>query len=664
MSGSSFGTLFRVTTFGESHCKGVGAIVDGCPPGMRLSEADVQPQLTRRRPGQSRLTTPRSETDTVTILSGTERGITLGTPICLTVPNENTKPGDYAGEQSDLPQHLACSSARLFWLHHRCLELFKRSRASVISVSSIAEMTAIPRPGHADYTYHIKYGVHASSGGGRSSARETIGRVAAGAIAEKWLRETYGTAVVTFVSSVGPVDLPAEALRRPDGSHWTRADVDRLGSLGLLRDAGHSGWRNVRASSVAEAGSGAAAGASSGASAASGAVTGSAAAALTPAQKAEQATLDAADEALFVAAYRRRCPAEAGPYAAEAEAKAASASADGAGDPAARASAGSAGAAYVAGTPCYEDADGMVYDMDGAVVPPRSLLALADASSGAGSSASGGAGASAAAADAPLSPDEAARVEAFLAQRRSDEMLCLRCPHAATACRMASQIRLVKAEEDSAGGVLTTVVTGAPMGLGEPVFDKAEALLAHAMLSLPATKGFEIGSGFAGTRLRGSQHNDAFVAAAPAASGGAGAGASGAAKVLLRPATNNAGGTLGGITSGAELVFRVPIKPVSTIGRAQATATYGGEEAVLEAKGRHDPCVLPRAPPLLEAMTALVLADLALIQRSRAPHGMLHVLPAAVTAAADDEAGADETSAGPRAADGSAVGRKRKHNEI
>ena len=190
---STFGTLFRVTTFGESHCRGVGAVVDGVPARLALTEADIQPQLTRRRPGQSRLTTPRVETDSVTILSGTERGVTLGTPVALLVPNENTKPGDYS------------------------------------------EMDAVPRPGHADYTYQLKYGVRAASGGGRSSARETIGRVAAGAIAEKWLAQEYGTRVVTFVSVVGAVVLPRDAERGPGGRPWTRAEVDEHGSLVILR---------------------------------------------------------------------------------------------------------------------------------------------------------------------------------------------------------------------------------------------------------------------------------------------------------------------------------------------------------------------------------------------------------------------------------------------
>ena len=473
---------------------------------MRLTEADIQPQLTRRRPGQSRLTTPRNETDVVTILSGTERGVTLGTPIALLVPNENVRPGDYA------------------------------------------EMADVPRPGHADYTYQAKYGVRAGSGGGRSSARETIGRVAAGAIAEKWLAETYGTLIVTFVSAVGTVELAAEHGTRPDGTPYSREDVDELGTLTILRDAA-AGWTRV-----------------------------------VPADAAAQAVLDAADEAAFVAAYTATsadCASQltlcsaAAPSSVSPPSQAAPERAS----PAANDAATRASYSVAASTPAYEDAAGYVYNMHGG------LLAGAQATDAC----------------------------------RTQEVIAVRCPHAPTAARMASLIRAVKAASDSTGGVLTTVVTRVPVGLGEPVFDKLPAMLAHAMLSLPAVKGFEIGDGFTGTRLRGSAHNDAFRAAAARGADGSCPAAADPSlpSLLLRTATNHAGGTLGGVSSGANLLFRVAIKPVSTIGRPQVTATYGGAAAVLEAKGRHDPCVLPRSPPLVEAMTAIVLADSALVQRSR-----------------------------------------------
>lgn len=356
---STLGTLYTVTTFGESHCKGVGAVVDGCPPGLELTEADIQPQLTRRRPGQSDLSTPRQEADQVTIYSGTEFGRTLGTPIMLLVNNRDQRPQDYG------------------------------------------EMSRIPRPSHADYTYQMKYGVRASSGGGRSSARETIGRVAAGAIAEKWLRERYGTEIVAWVSAVGDIEAPSVDIDR-----ITRAEVDRT---------------------------------------------------------------------------------------------------------------------------------------------------------------------------------------------------IIRCPDAATAGRMQDRVREVLEAKDSIGGILTCVCRNVPVGLGEPLFDKLEARLAQAMLSLPATKGFDIGSGFAGTRLRGSTHNDPFVRR------GSGLGTR----------TNHSGGVQGGISNGEPIVFRVAFKPVATIGLAQETVDFDGEPVTLEAKGRHDPCVVPRAVPIVEAMAALVLIDLALMQRAR-----------------------------------------------
>jgi len=356
---SSLGTLFRVSTFGESHGIGVGAIVDGCPAGLQLSEADIQPQLDRRRPGQSDLTTPREEADQVTILSGVENGLTLGTPIGLLVHNKDQRPGDYG------------------------------------------EMDQVPRPSHADFTYQAKYGIRASSGGGRSSARETIGRVAAGAIAEKILREEWGVEIVAWVSSVG------------------------------------------------------------------------------------------AEEAVNV------------------------------------------------------DVDSVSRDQ----------------------------------VDGNLS----------------------RCPDKPSADRMEALVREVLEAKDSVGGVVSCVCRNLPAGWGEPVFDKLDAMLAQAMLSLPATKGFEIGSGFAGTRLRGSQHNDPFVQKGK----------------RLGTLTNYAGGTLGGISSGEPVLFRVAFKPVATIGQSQQTVDFDGKPVILEAKGRHDPCVVPRAVPIVESMAALVLLDLALRQKTR-----------------------------------------------
>ncbi len=359
MSGSSFGRLFRVSTFGESHCAGVGAIVDGVPPGMQLSEEDIQPQLSRRRPGQSKVNTPRDEKDQVQILSGVEQGRTLGTPIGLFVPNQDQRPGDYG------------------------------------------EMSQIPRPSHADFTYQMKYGIRASSGGGRSSARETIGRVAAGAIAEKWLNEQFGIELVAWVSSCGPI----------------------------------------------------------------------------------------------------LCP-----------------------------------------------------DMD----------------------------------------------EDLLTREKVDSNI-IRCPDAATAEEMIDLVGQLREEGDSIGGCLDCVIRNTPAGWGEPAFDKLEALLAHAMLSLPAVKAFEIGSGFHAAVMRGSEHNDPFVQK----------------EGRLGTVTNYSGGIQGGISNGEDIRFRIAIKAPATISRAQKTATFSGEETELAAKGRHDPFVVNRAVPIVESMAALVLMDAALMQRAR-----------------------------------------------
>ncbi len=359
---SSTGTIFRVTTFGESHCKGVGAVVDGCPPQLELTEADIQPQLDRRRPGQSIVTTDRKEGDAVTIFSGTENGVTLGTPIALFVANRDHRPGDYKN------------------------------------------MRFVPRPSHADYTYQMKYGVRASSGGGRSSARETIGRVAAGAIAEKLLRDHHGVEIVAWVSAVGTIDAPEFI-----GQQLSRDQVD--------------------------------------------------------------------------------------------------------------------------------------------------------------------------------STD-------------------IRCPDADSAEQMLNAVVRAREARDSLGGIVTCECRGVPAGWGEPVFDKLEATLAHAMLSLPATKGFEIGSGFAGARMPGSAHNDPFVLK----------------DHRLGTVSNYSGGIQGGISNGEPIVFRVAFKPPATIGLAQNTADFDGEPTTLEAKGRHDPCVVPRAVPIVEAMAALVLVDAALCQGVRQPY--------------------------------------------
>lgn len=356
---SSFGRFFKISTFGESHCPGVGVVVDGVPPRMELCEADIQTQLDRRRPGGNKLGTERNEADQVRILSGVEFGKTLGSPVAMLVNNKDQRPGDYGS------------------------------------------MSEVPRPSHADLTYRAKYGTHASSGGGRSSARETIGRVAAGAIAEKYLREQYGIEIVAWVSAVGP------------------EQTDAVDMLTVTRD-----------------------------------------------------------------------------------------------------------------------------QVDGNAV---------------------------------------------------------RCPDKTVAKRMTAAIETARAAKDSVGGIISCVCRNLPAGLGEPVFDRLEAKLAHAMLSLPATKGFEVGSGFAGARLNGSVHNDPFVLKGN----------------RLGTVTNYSGGVQGGISNGEPVYFRVAFKPPATIGQAQKTVDYDGRDRTLEAKGRHDPCVVPRAVPIVETMAALVLADLAMIQKMR-----------------------------------------------
>jgi len=355
---NSFGKLFTITTWGESHGPGIGVVIDGCPPRLPISPEEIQVELDRRRPGQSDIVTPRKESDSVEILSGVFEGRTTGTPLALWVKNTDQRSSAYS------------------------------------------EMATKFRPSHADFTYQSKFGIRDPNGGGRSSARETVGRVAAGAIAKKILSTAR---------------LPAGAVAP-----------------------------QIRA--------------------------------------------------------------------------------------------------YIA----------QIHDIE---VP----------------------------ADAIVGFPSLAEVEANP----------VRCPHGPTAEAMIARIKLVRSEGDSVGGVIECRVRGMPAGLGEPVFDRLEADLAKAMLSLPATKGFEIGSGFAGARLRGSEHNDAFEQR----------------DGRIRTATNRSGGTQGGISNGEEIVFRVAFKPTATILRVQATVDLAGNPTELMGKGRHDPCVVPRAVPIVEAMTALVLLD-------------------------------------------------------
>ena len=359
---STFGHLFRVTTFGESHGGAVGVVVDGCPPRLPLAVEAIQHDLDRRRPGQSRITTPRDEPDRAEIVSGVFEGETLGSPIAIVVRNLDARAAAYAD--------------------------FKDTY----------------RPSHADYTYEAKYGIRNWQGGGRASARETIGRVAAGAIARALLTQVARVEVLAWVRRV----------------HTVEADIDPSG------------------------------------------------------------------------------------------------------------------------------------------------VNLAD-------------------------------VEANIA----------RCPDAAAAALMIARIDEARRAGDSLGGVVECVCRNVPPGLGEPVFDKLEADLARAMMSLPASKGFEIGSGFAGTTLTGIEHNDPFTTDASG---------------RVRTVSNRSGGVQGGISNGEDIVFRVAFKPTATIAQAQQTVDKEGNAVTLQARGRHDPCVLPRAVPIVEAMACLVLADHWLRQRSQCGH--------------------------------------------
>jgi chorismate synthase len=357
--GNTFGHLFRITTFGESHGGGVGVVIDGCPPRIAIDLADIQAELDRRRPGQSKITTPRKEADVCEILSGVFQGQTLGTPIMILVRNQDARSQDYD------------------------------------------EMASKFRPSHADATYQAKYGIRNWQGGGRSSARETIGRVAAGAIAKKILQQHCGIEIIGYVKRIK--------------------------------------------------------------------------------------------------------------------------------------------------------------DLEGIVNPETVTLE---------------------------------QVESNI----------VRCPDPECAEKMIDLIETVRDQGDSIGGVVECVARNLPRGLGSPVFDKLEADLAKGIMSLPASKGFEIGSGFAGTLLTGSEHNDEFYLDEQGA---------------VRTVTNRSGGIQGGISNGENIILRAAFKPTATIRKEQKTVTQGGEETLLAAKGRHDPCVLPRAVPMVEAMVALVLVDHLLRQHAQ-----------------------------------------------
>lgn len=352
---NSYGTLFRITTFGESHGPAIGVILDGCPAGLEIDEAFIQSELSRRKPGQSKITTQRKEDDTFKILSGVFEGKSTGTPLTLVIENQDQKSKDYSHIENSF------------------------------------------RPSHADYTYQTKYGIRDHRGGGRSSARETAARVAAGAIAKLLLKKS-GVTISAFVSQVGDIVAP----------HYRQLDLNNT------------------------------------------------------------------------------------------------------------------------------------------------------------------------------------------------ENNIVRCPDQPTAEKMIALIDQVRLDRDTIGGIVTCVVKGSPVGLGEPVFDKLHAELGKAMLGINAVKGFEYGSGFEGIKLRGSQHNDEFYN-----EGG-----------RVRTKTNHSGGVQGGISNGEDIYFNVAFKPVATIMQDQQSVDKDGNEVTVSGKGRHDPCVVPRAVPIVESMAALVMADFLLRNRT------------------------------------------------
>ncbi|MFZ6001052.1 MAG: chorismate synthase [Bacteroidota bacterium] len=354
MSNSS-GTLFRISTFGESHGPAIGVVIDGCPAGVSIDETFIQSELDRRKPGQSKITTQRKEDDTFKILSGVFNGQSTGTPIAIVIENQDQRSKDYSHIENTF------------------------------------------RPSHADYTYQAKYGIRDHRGGGRTSARETAARVAAGAVA-KMLLKNQGVSIAAFVSQVGDIQAP----------HFTTMDLSKT------------------------------------------------------------------------------------------------------------------------------------------------------------------------------------------------EDNIVRCPDAATAEKMIALIDQVRLDRDTIGGIVTCVIKNTPVGLGEPVFDKLHAELGKAMLSINAVKGFEYGSGFEGIKLRGSQHNDEFYMEGD----------------RVRTRTNHSGGVQGGVSNGEDIYFNVAFKPVATIMQDQHSVDKDGNAATVSGKGRHDPCVVPRAVPIVEAMAALVLADFVLLARA------------------------------------------------
>lgn len=536
MPANTFGEIFRITTFGESHGDGIGVVVDGCPAGFKISEADIQSELDRRRPGQSHITTGRNEPDKVKILSGIYNGKTTGTPIAMVVFNADQRSQDYD------------------------------------------ELQNLYRPGHSDFTYQEKYQNRDPRGGGRSSARIMIGRVAAGAIAKKFLKEKLGAEFLAYTSQVGEVkfdskdfskvQLESERLVFKPISLDYLEEIDTEFTDKVAKYIRLNLKSNESISKTAEFLSGT----------------------VNKHNQNEELTFVVLEKEtkqfLGVCSVHdiQTGNISFGLWVKESSwGKGFGKEIIGTLKNFVEENLNLSSLTYVA----FEENLGSrkIAESFGGVELSRKFVGVFKDDGKEGVEIT------------YQIPFKNKKVD-FYETVTSDQIEAniVRCPDPEVATKMIELIEKAKAEKDSLGGVITGVIRGLPVGLGEPEFDKFPALLAHAMLSINATKGFEIGSGFEGTKLKGSQHNDEFVKN------------SNQAEITTK--TNHAGGVLGGITNGQTVYFNVAFKPVATIGKPQKTIDNQGNEVIVEGKGRHDPCVLPRAVPIVEAMSALVAMDL------------------------------------------------------
>jgi chorismate synthase len=552
MPANTFGEMFRITTFGESHGDGIGVVVDGCPAGLEISEVDIQAELDRRRPGQSHITTDRNEADKVKILSGIYNGKTTGTPIAMVVFNTDQRSHDYNALQD------------------------------------------LYRPGHSDFTYQQKYQNRDPRGGGRSSARIMIGRVVAGAIAKKFLKEKLGVEFLAYTSQVGEIGVGDLKRNFTNFELSTQRLILKAINFDYLEDIFAEFTPEVTrfmfpkpADKISET-----------AEFISGAVSAN--------QRGEDLQLVILDKDtgeflgccgvhdphaktpefgiwLKKSAHRKGCGREAM-------------------------------TALKVWADQNLDYDYIKYPVDRANISSRKIPESLGGVVQSEYKHTGMGGQNLDLVEYHIIKDrnKESALKSIYETVTSDQIEAniVRCPDPEVAQKMIELIEKAKTEKDSLGGVITGVIRGLPVGLGEPEFDKFPALLAHAMLSINATKGFEIGSGFEGTKLKGSEHNDEFVKNDNPSSYGTTPleGAKYSSSITTK--TNHAGGVLGGITNGQTVYFKVAFKPVATIGKSQKTLDNNGNEVIVVGKGRHDPCVLPRAVPIVEAMSALVAIDL------------------------------------------------------